>query len=322
MLMPSSTVDELLSKKLSQIVQKFAPGSKLLATWELTGGISAELTAFEILKPDGETKKMILRRPGAGTLRRNPQAAQQEFHVLQMTQALGLAVPAPYFLDTSAEILPLPYSVIEYIEGKIELAPRRRDEFASQLATHLARIHSANYSQLNSAWLPRHANGFADELSRRPSRPYESFAEERIRETLESVSPLHQINPSALLHGDYWAGNVLWREEKLVAVIDWEDAKLGDPLMDFAISRLDMVWMFGREALDIFTDRYKSQMPIDYTNLPCWHLYAALRLTRMAAPNLDEWVAFFRPYGRDDITVETLSADYNFFIQRAFDALP
>src|SRR5207237_3575032 len=135
------------------------------------------------------------------------------------TQALGLATPAPYFLDISAEILPMPYSVIEYMEGKMELAPTRRAEFAVELATHLARIHSANYSQLDPAWLPKHANGFADELSRRPPKPHESFAEERIRETLEAVSPLAQRNQSALLHGDYWAGNVLWREEKLVAVI-------------------------------------------------------------------------------------------------------
>jgi aminoglycoside phosphotransferase (APT) family kinase protein len=36
----------------------------------------------------------------------------------------------------------------------------------------------------------------------------------------------------SLLHGDYWPDNTLWRDGRLVCVIDWEDAALGDPLAD------------------------------------------------------------------------------------------
>lgn len=316
-----SVADELDESSLNRIVRNFMPGSKILGTWGLKGGISAELIGLKIEQPDGAIKQMILRRPGAGTLKQNPRAAQDEYNVLRMTQALGLSAPKPYFLDDSTEILPFAYVVIEYVEGRMELAPARRAEFAAEMAIALARIHKANYTQLDTAWYPKHANGFQDELSRRPAQPYASFEEERIRKTLEKVSPLRQNNKSALLHGDYWAGNVLWREERLVAVIDWEDAKLGDPLMDFAVSRLEMLWIFGREAENVFTQQYVSRMPLDYTNLSYWDLYAALRLTRLAAPNLDAWVGFFRPYGRPDITAETLHADYRFFIERAFDAL-
>lgn len=316
-----SVLTQLDDSRLTRIVQKIAPGSKILGTWALKGGISAEVTAFEIEQPDGVSKKMILRRPGAGTLKQNPRATQDEFNVLRMTQALGLSAPKPYYLDDSTEILPFPYVVIEYIEGKMELAPARRAEFAAAMAVELVEIHSADYSHLDNAWLPKHANGFADELSRRAPQPYASFQEERIRRTLEGVSPLYQYNKAALLHGDFWAGNVLWKDDKLVAVIDWEDAKLGDPLMDFAVSRLEMLWTFGREAESIFTAQYVSRMSLNYTNLPYWDLYAALRLTRMAAPDLDEWVGFFHPYDRDDITQDTFRADYHFFVERAFDAL-
>jgi aminoglycoside phosphotransferase (APT) family kinase protein len=37
-----------------------------------------------------------------------------------------------------------------------------------------------------------------------------------------------------VLHGDYWPGNVLWRDGRLVGVIGWEEAAFGDPLADLA----------------------------------------------------------------------------------------
>ncbi|HRD46427.1 MAG TPA: aldehyde dehydrogenase family protein, partial [Caulobacter sp.] len=42
--------------------------------------------------------------------------------------------------------------------------------------------------------------------------------EDRIRAALESVWPLPPINPPALLHGDYWPGNVLWHDDRIAAV--------------------------------------------------------------------------------------------------------
>ena len=61
-----------------------------------------------------------------------------------------------------------------------------------------------------------------------------------------------------LLHGDFWPGNILWRYGQLVAVIDWEDAALGDPLADVANSRLEILWAFGIDAMQSFTHYYQS----------------------------------------------------------------
>ena len=59
---------------------------------------------------------------------------------------------------------------------------------------------------------------------------------ERIRDMLASAWPFPRPNPPALLHGDYWPGNILWKDGRLAAVIDWEDACLGDPLVDLAMA--------------------------------------------------------------------------------------
>src|SRR6266545_4048879 len=109
--------------KFERLVQKIDPQSKLLRTWELKGGVSAQVTALEIERPDRQTNKMIVRQHGEVDLKHNPRIAADEFKLLQLLRSAGLAVPTPYYLDQSGEIFSTPCVVIEYIEGQPEFAP-------------------------------------------------------------------------------------------------------------------------------------------------------------------------------------------------------
>ena len=92
--------------------------------------------------------------------------------------------------------------------------------------------------------------------------------------------------PGVLLHGDLWPGNVLWRDGRIAAIVDWEDAAIGDPLRDLAVSRLELLWAYGHEEMDDFTERYRNACPtLDYAALPERDLEAAERL----APQLSSW---------------------------------
>jgi aminoglycoside phosphotransferase (APT) family kinase protein len=55
---------------------------------------------------------------------------------------------------------------------------------------------------------------------------------ERIAEWLDAYRPA--ASPAAILHGDYSIGNVLYRRDGpgLAAIVDWELATIGDPLVD------------------------------------------------------------------------------------------
>jgi aminoglycoside phosphotransferase (APT) family kinase protein len=123
------------NKKFELLIQKLDPQSKLLRTWKLKGGVSAQVTALEIEQPGGQTKKMIVRQHGEVDLKRNPQIAADEFRLLQLLQSAGLASPRPYRLDQSGEIFSTPYVVIEYIEGNPEFAPANVTHLIFQLAT-------------------------------------------------------------------------------------------------------------------------------------------------------------------------------------------
>jgi len=299
------------------LVQTLAPRSRLLRTWPLHGGSSAQMTALTFVRPDSETQTVIVRRIGERALQQNPQAAENEFRLLQLTQALGLATPAPLHLDVSGAIFPTPYLVIAHIEGRPEFAPSPNDDFTRQLAIQLANIHRATGAALDAAFLPKQATGYDAIVGKRPAHVDASLDEGRIRATLERAWPLPQRNAPALLHGDFWPGNILWRDGQLVAVIDWEDAQLGEPLTDLAMSRLDMLWIFGSDAMHAFTQQYQALMELDYANLPYWDLYAALRLVRLAGADLTAWAAFFAPFGRPDITEQTIRAHYARFVAQA-----
>ena len=304
-----------------QLVEKIAPRCRLLRSWSLTGGISAQMTALEIEHSGGQTQQLVVRRPGPGTLSHNPHAAEDEFKLLQIARSLGLAAPVPVALDSSGAIFSTPILVTEYVAGEMEFSPADPQNYAVQMAAHLAQIHSVAGERADLAFLPRQPRDLPGIIGRRPRASNPSFNEEDIRGTLERAWPDLKPNPPSLLHGDYWPGNILWQGEQLAAVIDWEDACTGEPLSDLAIARLDMLWIIGRDAMQAFTRHYQSRRTLDYASLPLWDLCAALRLVRLVGADLAGWAAYFHPYGRSDITPGSILEQYHFFIQQAFAAL-
>jgi quinol monooxygenase YgiN len=83
------TEQEKEEQKFEQLLQRIAPQSKLRRRWPLKGGISAQMTAFEVLQLDGQTKKMIrrsrLRRDRS--LKQIRDATAKEFKTLQLINA-------------------------------------------------------------------------------------------------------------------------------------------------------------------------------------------------------------------------------------------
>ena len=73
--------------------------------------------------------------------------------------------------------------------------------------------------------------------------------------------------------------------------------------------------------MSAFTDHYRSLMRIDYKDLPYWDLCAALRLIRLMGSSVADWAAFLEPYGRHDITEDTIRGAHRRFIAQAFDSL-
>ncbi len=303
-------IESQTNHKFEQAACRLAPQSNLLRAWALQGGVSAQVTALEIERPDGRAQKLIIRQHGAADLQRNPRIAADEFTLLRCLRSFGLAVPEPYDLDSSGEIFATPYIVLEYVEGQPEFAPANLTDFLDQFAAQLARIHQIDGAKLAASFLPQQATRCADVLRARPATVDDSLNEGRIRDVLEAVWPVPPRNSSVLLHGDFWPGNLLWRDGRLVAVVDWEDAAIGDPLADLANSRLEILWAFGADAMQQFTEQYRALNAIDCANLPYWDLCAALRHAAHAA----DWAAY-------EGSEQSMREGHHWFVIRAFEQL-
>ena len=88
-----------------------------------------------------------------------------------------------------------------------------------------------------------------------------------------------------LLHGDFWPGNVLWRHGDVAAIIDWEDAAVGDPLSDLACARLELACAAGNELAEQFTTAYFEATGFASDELALWDLYVATA----ALEFMDQW---------------------------------
>lgn len=295
--------------RFERLLQRLSPGSALLRAWPLIGGVSAQVTALEVVHGTGVSERLVVRRHGAVDLAHNPQIAAHEFALLQQLHAAGLPVPKPLSLDTSCEIFPEPLLVLEYIEGTAGCPFNPKADPLDPFVTYLAQIHALDLATLDVSFLPRQDDKVAAKLRALQNTMDEPNEEARqISEALRGIGSRRQRpNSDALLHGDYWWGNTLWQAGDLVAIIDWENAVLGDPLADLANSRLEILWTLGQTGLEQFTQRYHSLAPhIDLTDLPFWDLLTALR----PAQNLGAW-------GLDPLTEQTMRATLQQFIAQA-----
>lgn len=304
--MRAPMTDARLDEAFRQVVRRIDPRATLRRIWRLTGGVSAQVTGLEIVRTDGQTTKLLVRRHGEIDRARNAHIARDEFALLQIAQSHGLAAPKPYLFDESGEVFPTPFLVVEYVDGDSDFAPADLATYLDRAAAQLAKIHGVVDSP-DLACLPRLDKGFGE----RPAKLDAAMGEARIRDALDAAWPLAQANESVLLHGDYWPGNLLWKDGELVAVIDWEDAHVGDPLAVLANSRLEFLWSFGLDAMLELTARYRSMNSVDVANLPFWDLCAALR----PCGKLAGW-------GLDDVTGQRMSERHEMFVTQALAHLP
>src|SRR5688572_12088804 len=109
-----------------ELARRIEPKAAFRRSWPLTGGVSAEVTVIELERRGGEVMRFLARRHGLADRDRNPRIARDEFALLQIAHASGLAVPRPVSLDASGELFPTPVLVIEYIEGATDFNPDDR----------------------------------------------------------------------------------------------------------------------------------------------------------------------------------------------------
>jgi len=151
---------------------------------------------------------------------------------------LPVEVPLPLAKGSPGEGFPKEWGVYPWLEGEnpVEGRLQQPDELAHELVHFLRALHAIDLSDGPTArrgTLPDWDESVRDALK----------ALERVVDTEAATTAWESAlatpvwpHPPVLIHGDVMPANLLLRNGRLAAVIDWEPFGLGDPATDLAVA--------------------------------------------------------------------------------------
>ncbi len=194
-------------------------------------------------------RQMVLRRPPFGAKIKTAHDMGREYRILSHICGLYPKVPRPLAYCEDESILGAPFYVMERVTGIIlraqppsglELPPTRMRQLSESFIENLVEIHALDYAAAGLGDLGK-PNGYVARQVEGWTRRYQNARTDDIAEMDRVALWLTQHMPAesgaCLIHNDYKYDNLVldpalqttWR---IKAVLDWEMATLGDPLMD------------------------------------------------------------------------------------------
>lgn len=247
-----------------------------------------------------------LRQP---SVQRNDSTADTMQREVTLLQALSRsAIPHARLVgaDVDGTVLGVPFLLTEWIDGLAPKAPLpavfKGDDNARAMAWSLtdalALIGNEDYLALGlegfgkpAGFLERQVGRWLSQLERARFRDLDGIDE--LCDALRAAPP--QTQRTALIHGDYQFINVMFSPvgpPRLAAVIDWETATVGDPLLDLGwmlagwqesgeepthASYMDWTGMPTRQEV---AERYAEATGLDVSDI---NFYIALALFKLVA---------------------------------------
>lgn len=193
--------------------------------------------------------ELVLRRPPVGAKIKTAHDMGREYRILSHLFPVYPKVPRPVLYCADESVIGAPFYVMERVKGvilrasppkgldlSIEVMRRLSEAFIENLAgIHAVDYEAAGLNELGQpegyvrrqieGWTRRYYNARTDEVE----------AVERLASWLAENAPPGTMRGGALIHNDYKYDNIVLAPDDLsqvVAVLDWEMATVGDPLMD------------------------------------------------------------------------------------------
>ncbi|MGQ0428570.1 MAG: phosphotransferase family protein [Gammaproteobacteria bacterium] len=197
-------------------------------------------------------REMVLRRPPFGTRPSSGHDMSREFRVLSALAGRFAESPRPLAWCDDESVIGAPFYVVERIRGIIlrrdyppELHPAPALVRAQQqaLVDVLVKLHALDWCALGltefgrpEGYVVRQVEGWTGRYAR--ARTADAADAATVTAWLAASQPA-EAGRAALIHNDFKLDNVVFdasEPERLIGVLDWEMATIGDPLMDLGCS--------------------------------------------------------------------------------------
>lgn len=244
--MDYQTLEPMLRKF---VAGRFGPDHRLHDGGLLEDGHAGLTFHFSALHDrSAEPEQLVLKLAPPGVRRSGNTDVYRQAPLLRALHAAGLPVPGIRFAAADEAEFGTPYIVMPRLPGRTFVVWDPHAAFGRdpaliaaiwrQTAQVLASLHAFDWRDRLADWeTPRDALQEMqrwDSLLLKSPEPEWIALGQALRQRLAAMPPA--AAPMGLFHGDFQPGNVLFDDGRLVAVIDWELAGIGD-------QRLDLGWL-------------------------------------------------------------------------------
>ena len=302
----------------ARLIDAYSPGARVLRGRRLRGGLGARTQVLHIEDAAGLRSKVVLRVYLPGDTSHTPERARREFRTIELVQSAGVPSPRPLFLDAEGRFLGEPAMLLSYLPGRSYYEAHGDPGWAEELARAMAAIHAVTPDRYDLSWLPRFGR---DEVEADIRAKHEAVAlheDDLAREVLAALEAnmdrIEWVEP-CLVHDDFWPGNTVWYRKRLIGVIDWADALLGDSRVDLPQCCIDALLSNDFTMSDAIRDTYSRLSSRAMPDQWYFDLLVGLR----ALLYYEIWLIAYHEVGLTFVTKERARERIHAFVRRALE---
>ena len=253
-------------------------------------------------------KKYVLRKKPPGELLPSAHAVDREYKIIRALEETKVPVPKTVFLCNDESIIGTIFYVMEFVDGRIfwdptlpEIDENKRMRVYEETVSVMAELHKIDVEEAGLLDFGKPGNYFERQVGRW-IKQYRAAETETYPEVEKLIAWLEKTMPEddgliSIVHGDYRLYNMIFdhREERMLALLDWELSTIGHPYADLAYQCMNWhipqigitpglaginLERFGIPSEEDYVSNYCSKMGIK--NIPNWSFYLAFGFFRLA----------------------------------------
>jgi aminoglycoside phosphotransferase (APT) family kinase protein len=259
-------------------------------------------------------KELVLRRPPFGTKAKTAHDMKREYKILNALNPVFHYCPKPLIYTEDTSIMGCPFYVMERIKGIIlrrdlpeglSFKPEEARKLCENMLDVHLELHSIDYKKIGLAdfgkpegYVKRQVEGWTERYRNAKTDDAPDF-EEVIRWLHDNMP--EESKKSCIIHNDYKFDNIVLSPEdplKIIGVLDWEMATIGDPLMDLGSSlaywvqaddppefqaiRMMPTNIPGAMTRDELVQRYAEKSGVKIDNFDFYYCFGLFRLAGIA----------------------------------------
>jgi aminoglycoside phosphotransferase (APT) family kinase protein len=291
-----------LDKLHEYLTGKLIEANEIIEIEQFPGGYSNLTFLLKI-----GSKEYVLRKPPVGANIKTAHDMRREYQVLKALQPVYKAIPQPVLYCDNAEVIGTSFYIMERVRGIIlrnrvpkgmTLDQHTFRSVSEATVDNLVKLHDLNLDETGliqigkpEGYIQRQVDGWV--------RRYFDAQTDPIIDMDNTAKWLSENMPAdgmpAFIHNDYKYDNLVLDPgdlRNILAVLDWEMATVGSPLMDLgttlaywaedrdseALKPFNLTWLPGNMSREEVLHRYAEQRGIEPGEFLFYYVFGSFKI--------------------------------------------